>query len=105
MNLSTTEYSKLLREFCLPLDISIKLEKYYVLHWELTYVLTQSRQNKYVLTHYGIEYIILLDPRYNFWQTFSPQGNPSQKVLLSFRKPSESKHGFVIVKPDTKEYK
>lgn len=105
MNLSTTEYARILREFCLPQEISTKLEKYYVLHWELAYTLTQASKNKYVITHYGIEYIILLDPRYNFWQTFSPQGNPSQKVLLSFRKTSETAHGFVIIKPDTKEYK
>lgn len=99
----TSDHAKVITEFFLEESVSSQLKSYYILHWDLELAVRKIPLGSKTITHYGQTYIVILDPDYNFWETFS-KGNRNKKVLLSFRKPLGSTHGYVMVRPDFKTH-
>jgi len=97
-----TIISRIDHQFCLPPDISASLEKYYILHWQGSYLLSQVNSSSQYAS-YPEDILIHQETRYRVKFINGPTAwyivnNPESQYKLSFRKLPKKATGFVLIK-------
>ena len=81
-------YLHLLNSFNIPSSFHHRLEKYYILYWDSSYLLSQLRAEGRIIRE-SIEFLTI---------NHDPSILGESKVKLSFRKLPEMTHGFVLIR-------
>lgn len=94
---------KIVNDFYLPPEITESLEKYYILHWQGSHLISQMKEHTAYqksttyLVHQGITYkvnFLYISP----WELVVSQ---KEQFKLSFRLQHKAKMGIVIIKKGT----
>lgn len=88
-------HSAILQDWYLPPEFKYRLEKYYLLHWQREYFEEQSFAGAGMITHQGVEYLIV------YYNTTPLILTKYQEVKLSFRRfdSKQYHYGYVLVTP------
>ena len=97
-----TILSRIDHQFYLPPDIAASLDKYYILHWQGSYLLSQVNASSQaagfpedILVHQDISYRVKFIGNISAWHLVN---HPNDQYKLSFRKLHNKKTGFVLIK-------
>ena len=92
-----TIVSRIDHQFYLPPDIAESLDKYYILHWQGSYILSQSNQfgPDDIIIHQDTRYRVKFVSPLTAWELVN---KPDAQYKLSFRKLPKKATGFVLIK-------
>ena len=92
-----TIISRIDHQFCLPPDISASLDKYYILHWQGSYLISQTTEfgSDDIIVHQDTKYRVRFIDGLSAWEVLK---NPEAQYKLSFRKLPRKATGFVLIK-------
>ena len=93
-----TIISRIDHQFYLPPDIHQSLDKYYILHWQGSYLLSQlsdPESPEDIIIHQDTRYRARFIPPLSAWELLT---NPKAQYKLSFRKLPKKATGFVLIK-------
>lgn len=92
------ELAQIRDQWILPPELSAKLARHYLLYWDKSHLqsLDALASNK-IVEHQGCKYITILTAAESAFV-------PASRVVLSFRHPTGTKFGYVLISPAIRKY-